>query len=345
MPTTRLGLDLLAENQSGASVVVNDALNTLDAAVALLAVANTYTARNDFTQSVQAVTTWGNVNLGSGGFTTGVAPQFVGQSTGTILAINTQNGTVQLADWQQSGVSRFRVAVTGEAYLPRTPGSETTYGTLNLGPGGFTGAANHFSGSSGGQILAVNSTSGFAGRLADFQRGGVSVLRLVADGRVGVGIGATINSQFYVSRPAVAANPANPTYLRVQGVADTAMTASTEVIDVEFALARTLQFATGALTNQRAFAITAPTYAAVGASTITNAATLYIDNAPVAGTNATLTNRYALWLDSGMARFDGDGTQVFEIGLSNTTAEGTYYGRVPVLIPGVGVKYFSLRNA
>ena len=42
-----------------------------------------------------------------------------------------------------------------------------------------------------------------------------------------------------------------------------------------------------------------------GASTVTNAATLAISGAPVAGTNATITNPYALWVESGLSQFNG----------------------------------------
>jgi len=40
--------------------------------------------------------------------------------------------------------------------------------------------------------------------------------------------------------------------------------------------------------------------------TTTDASTLYIKGAPIAGTNQTITRAYALWVDSGDARFDGD---------------------------------------
>ena len=85
----------------------------------------------------------------------------------------------------------------------------------------------------------------------------------------------------------------------------TAMTLSTEVTDVNFNFARTMQWATGALTTQRAMRIQAPTYAFVGASTITTAATVSIGGAPIAGTNATITTALALWVESGTSRFDG----------------------------------------
>jgi hypothetical protein len=95
------------------------------------------------------------------------------------------------------------------------------------------------------------------------------------------------------------------TLLTLTGVADTGITASTEQSDAVFNGARTITFATGALTNQRSFRFAAPTLAFAGASTVTNAATVYIDRAPQAGTNATITNAYSLFVDAGRARFDG----------------------------------------
>lgn len=124
------------------------------------------------------------------------------------------------------------------------------------------------------------------------------------DGPVGIGT-TSPTSRLHISRTAVAINPSNPAYLKVTGVADTAMTAGTEVTDVLLDLSRTLQFATGALATQRAMRVLAPTYAFVGASTITDAATLAISGAPIAGANATITNAYALWVLSGKAHFVG----------------------------------------
>jgi hypothetical protein len=89
------------------------------------------------------------------------------------------------------------------------------------------------------------------------------------------------------------------------GGAHTSLTASTERPLFTVDMAQSVQFATGALTTQRSFLIKAPTYRFVGASTLTNAATLAIDAAPTASTNATITNAYALWVQAGTARFDG----------------------------------------
>jgi hypothetical protein len=50
-----------------------------------------------------------------------------------------------------------------------------------------------------------------------------------------------------------------------------------------------------------------PTLAATNSAvTTTNAATVYIANSPLAGTNETMTNAWAVWVDDGHARLDGD---------------------------------------
>jgi len=97
----------------------------------------------------------------------------------------------------------------------------------------------------------------------------------------------------------------SPTLMLLTGAAHTTLAASVEVTDVNFNLARTVQFSTGALATQRTVRIQAATYAFVGASTITNAATLAISGAPIAGANATITNSYALWVQGGTTRLDG----------------------------------------
>ena len=83
------------------------------------------------------------------------------------------------------------------------------------------------------------------------------------------------------------------------------ITASTEYKAFWSNPAPTYTWGAGALTNNRFFHLVAPTMAFDGASTVTNAATLAISGAPAAGTNATITNPYALWVESGLSRFDG----------------------------------------
>ena len=120
----------------------------------------------------------------------------------------------------------------------------------------------------------------------------------ILNGSVGIGTTTTVAGGGLTIAPAAVAT-GTPSLLTVTGPADTTLTASTEATDVNFNLARTVQFATGAITNQRAVRFQAPTYGFVGASTITNAATVSISGPPVAGTNATLTNTAALIVESG----------------------------------------------
>lgn len=93
--------------------------------------------------------------------------------------------------------------------------------------------------------------------------------------------------------------------LIVTGAADTGCMAGTEQPDVYVNLTRTVTWETGALTTQRFVRIGQPTIAFAGASTVTNAVTVDIAGAPVAGANATLTNAYALRVASGASYFAG----------------------------------------
>ena len=88
------------------------------------------------------------------------------------------------------------------------------------------------------------------------------------------------------------------------GPNSTGQTASTEATEVLWTMP-TKTWATGALTTQRFFRITAPTIAFAAASTVTTASTLSISGPPIAGTNATITNSYALNVENGVSNFSG----------------------------------------
>lgn len=66
--------------------------------------------------------------------------------------------------------------------------------------------------------------------------------------------------------------------------------------------------AAGVVATRAVNSFNTPTLASTNAITVTNAATVYIANRPTAGTNTTITNGYALWVDAGNAQFDGDAT-------------------------------------
>jgi hypothetical protein len=79
---------------------------------------------------------------------------------------------------------------------------------------------------------------------------------------------------------------------------------SGEAIDARFNLARTVTFVGGggALNVQRAILIQQPTYAAAAAQSINEAATLAVTGAPVQGSNVTLVNSYAFWVQAGKTK-------------------------------------------
>src|SRR3989338_4856840 len=106
-----------------------------------------------------------------------------------------------------------------------------------------------------------------------------------------VGIGGTPSAQLHLTPPAISGTPAlTGAHLRYTGATftDNATAGSGTATDMVF------------------HSLAQPTLAATNASvTTTNAATLYIDDAPAAGTNQTITNAYALWIDDGITRLDG----------------------------------------
>jgi len=145
--------------------------------------------------------------------------------------------------------------------------------------------------------------------------------------------GASANFAYTVSTGALGLSQAvstsgSPTLLTLTGAAHTTLTASTEATDIHANLARTVQFATGDITSQRAVRVSAPTYSFVGASTITTAATFAISGSPGIGANATATNRYALWVEAGDSFFNGPLTCAQ---LSSTTLTE---GRIPRVTTG-----------
>ena len=96
--------------------------------------------------------------------------------------------------------------------------------------------------------------------------------------------------------------------------ANTGQTASTEVNSVNFNMSATIQHATGAITTQRDFYVQARTHSFVGASTITSSGTMVVSGPPIAGTNATLTDKYSIWSQSGNVYFQDANSTNFRFG-------------------------------
>lgn len=95
------------------------------------------------------------------------------------------------------------------------------------------------------------------------------------------------------------------------GASHANLTASTEKPDVIWNFNAGQQFATGALTTQRTVDIKPRVYTFVGASALTNAATVAIEGASKAGTNATITKSIGLWIQGGAVNNGGTVTKSY----------------------------------
>ena len=120
----------------------------------------------------------------------------------------------------------------------------------------------------------------------------------------------TVNLYSYVTSnlnlsPQALSGIAATSAISVISPANTNQSSSTEIPGALFDLSTVRQWSTGSITTERDFLIKAPTYSFVGASTITNAATFAVTGPPTAGTNATITNPYSVWIQDGTSRFDG----------------------------------------
>jgi hypothetical protein len=172
----------------------------------------------------------------------------------------------------------------------------------------------------GDGAITIASTGAAAGSAGDYQ--------INTGGAFGAGVLSQANGRL-TSTATAAASGVVP-YLRLITPTDTGLTASTEAPGIVFGgdasgATVTRTRAAGAVTTQREYIFTAPTYAAASATTITTAATLAITGAPVAGSNATLTNRYALLVESDSAanRFQNNTTAIgHQLDLYNANASG-----------------------
>lgn len=114
--------------------------------------------------------------------------------------------------------------------------------------------------------------------------------------------------------------------------------ASAETNDVSLNLARTLTWATSLPTTQRAIRIQAPTYACSSVSTITTASTVAISGPPAAGTNATITNAYAVNVETGKVKVNNSVVLQNDEYIANATD-----GSIDLMPSGISSSHYGLR--
>jgi hypothetical protein len=224
------------------------------------------------------------------------------------------NATVQ-------GASAAAGAVAGNAL-------QVTAGGLGVAGSGYFGGAlkiasstNATSTSTG--ALQVNGGAGIGGDV--YVKGIIDTINTTDAGLTSPGASGALRTD---GGAGIAKNLAvGGTISRTGNLSQTAWTNSTGVA-VNIAAATYTDTSTGAGTNAGpnvANWFGQPTFASTNAVTYTNAATVYIQNAPAAGTNTTLTNPYALLVANGTVRI-----------ATTTNASSTTTGALQI-VGGVGI--------
>lgn len=177
-----------------------------------------------------------------------------------------------------------------------------------------------FSAVSGGGVQ-INATGGTNEDINIRSKGGgnANLTTMTSSGSINLRPNATTRYTFSHSAatfsPAVGPTAATTRFL-VNAAADTGLTAGAEAPWVLFDGGVTRQHASNtAITTQRDFRIEPSTHSFQTATgTITTASTVYIGGPPVAGTNAAITNPYALYVNSGNSFFGGNVTATTFVG-------------------------------
>lgn len=134
------------------------------------------------------------------------------------------------------------------------------------------------------------------------------VLMLRANGTLSPALSISSQGGYRLTNSAPADPATTPAGFLLTGTANGAVNtyaATVEASQFTVNSAQTYTFATGAIAVQRSALFQAPTYAFSAASTITDAATVAVTDAPIAGGAAAITRSMAIWIQAGVSRFDG----------------------------------------
>ena len=186
------------------------------------------------------------------------------------------------------------------------------------------------------QGIFIDATEGgTTGKLLNLRNNGTEYFSLTSAGKVGIQRASPVG-KFEVAGANTIASGTSATLDNINFLASTVTVSGSDNITT----AAGFNYAN----------IGTPSYSAASALTITNAATLYIANAPQGGGAgpATISNAYSLWVDNGNVRFDGNmelgaasDTTIARSGAGDITIEGNAVYRaggtdVPVTDGGTG---------
>jgi len=216
------------------------------------------------------------------GTSTVAAHQFlVGNNGATTAAQVFNSGQVSIGNY--ASPTNLRALTIGQDTSYMSFGSlvgATSYGAIYIDQA--TPSTSNYTITSDGLISALNAST-------------IAYVRILNNNRI------TVSNTDQSFTPAAATSGAVTTFTFTKPN-NTGQTASTAVNGVLYTLGNR-QWATGAITTQKEFELSSPTYSFVGASTITSAYSFYV-NPPVAGTNATISTAYAAGFN-GRVRIEG----------------------------------------
>ena len=216
-------------------------------------------------------------------------------ATVTDAVNNAASTALSLVHALSAGVGANGIGVTQRFVLPNSLGVAASAGQLTVSYTDATSGSEDSAlgltlqvGGAGTPVLAISAPTAGATTLTAAGSASAS-LNLVGAG--GIAIAPTVVTS------------GSQTAFKVTSAANTTQAAGVNAPAVDLNLAAKVEFATGAMAALTAIRVSAPTYTFVGASTVTNAATLYIDAAPSVTAPSTATNSYAILVAAGNVRF------------------------------------------
>jgi len=232
------------------------------------------------------------------------------------LTIDTTNYTLRVQDGTTAGGWPTVGLTQTQTLTNKTLSSAALTGTLTAN--GSAGSSGQYleSTSSGVRWSSVDSTT--------IANGNSSISCIASGGNIRGNIGGATITTLYSGGLAVFGK----LHRTGDGSASGIATNGIGIVSDASTFTDTTSF--GTVATVAVHAIQQPTLAASAATTWTNAATFYIANAVAGGSNATLTNRYALYVAAGSSGFGGDILNLQANGTGNIGSESSYFNTAHV---------------